>query len=410
MEHLNAAANPAGGDEVRFKGVGMGNLIANVETRFSSRHIKSLDGLRGLAFLLIFFHHYALTTHATQMCVKVVAYLSDGGWVGVDLFFVLSGFLITGILLDTRGLPRYFTNFYARRTLRIFPLYYTVLGVLFVLTPWLHLQWHLGHLAYVFYAGNIAYGLRPSLATVQPAVSFLHLWSLAVEEQFYLLWPLVVLAAARGGRLARVCYGLSLGALVLRVCLLLWLPRIEAYEWCYAELPTHMDGLLYGGLAALWVRTLPMEQVLRRARRVLPWAIGVLALVVVAGGIDFHSVAMTLAGYPALAAAFACVVLLALKPGSPVNRFGNLTPLRFIGRYSYGMYVYHLLFWPGLAWIQGWLQLRLHSVVLGGVCFVLLMLGGTMVMAIASYELYEKQWLRLKSRFAYEKTQPEVAA
>jgi peptidoglycan/LPS O-acetylase OafA/YrhL len=388
----------------------MGNLIANITARFSGRHIKSLDGLRGLAFLLIFYHHYALSTHATQVWVKVAAYLGGGCWVGVDFFFVLSGFLITGILLDSREAPRYFTNFYARRALRIFPLYYTVLAVLLVLTPWLHLQWHLGHIAYLFYAQNIAFIANPDLAWLHPAVSFLHLWSLAVEEQFYLLWPLVVMVAASRRRLAWVCCGLSLGALLLRVCLLLWLPRSEAYEWCYTQLPTHMDGLLYGALAAILVRALPLEQVLRWARKILAYALGGMALVLALGGIDFHSMAMALAGYPVVAAIFACVVLLALKPGSPVNRFGNLRPLRFIGRYSYGMYVYHLLFWPGLSWILPWLQSRLHSVVLGGVGYMLVMLGGTMVMAVASYELYEKQWLRLKSRFAYETKTHEFAA
>jgi peptidoglycan/LPS O-acetylase OafA/YrhL len=387
-----------------------GSTRVNKEKRLSARHISSLDGLRGVAFLLIFFRHYGITSRATQLWVKVVAYLCDGGWVGVDLFFVLSGFLITGILMDTRKGPRYFTNFYARRALRIFPLYYTMLAVLLLFTPWLHLRWHPGHLAYLFYAGNVASTLHPDLATVQPAVSFLHLWSLAVEEQFYLLWPMVVLVAARRGQLARVCYGLSLGALLLRVCMILWLPRGEAYEWCYTQLPTHMDGLLYGGLAAIWLRTLSLEEALRRARRILPYALGIFAIVVAVSGIDFHSVAMTLVGYPALAAVFACIVLLALRAGSPMNRFGNLRPLRFIGRYSYGMYVYHILFWPGLSWIQPWLQVRLHSVVLGGVCFTLLMLVGTIIAAVASYELYEKQWLRLKSRFAYERSKAEIAA
>ncbi len=139
--------------------------------------------------------------------MKWVAYLCDGGWMGVDLFFVLSGFLITGILLDTRELPGYFKNFYVRRALRIFPLYYTMLAVLFLLTPWLHLQWHTGHIAYLFYAGNIAYNLNPDLAQVRPAVSFLHLWSLAVEEQFYLIWPLVVLMVSSRRRLAWICGG-----------------------------------------------------------------------------------------------------------------------------------------------------------------------------------------------------------
>jgi peptidoglycan/LPS O-acetylase OafA/YrhL len=388
-----------GVDRVRFESVCVGDFIANLDARFSSRHIASLDGLRGLAFLMIFFRHYGLTSHQTQLWLKISAYVCDGGWMGVDLFFVLSGFLITGILLDTRERPRYFTNFYARRALRIFPLYYTILAVLFVMTPWLHLQWHRGHFAYLFYGGNIAYNLNPSLSQVQPMVSLVHLWSLAVEEQFYLIWPLVVMLVSSRQRLAWICGGLSLGGLTLRVCLLLWLPRGDAYEWCYVQLPTHLDGLLYGALAAIWIRTLPLETVLLRARKILPYALGVMGLVIAIGGIDFHSITMTVIGFPALAATFTCLLLLALQQTSLINRFGNVRALRFIGRYSYGMYVYHVLFWLGLGWIQRWLQVQLNSVVLGGVSFTLLMLAATLVMSVASYELYEKQWLRLKKRF-----------
>jgi peptidoglycan/LPS O-acetylase OafA/YrhL len=387
----------------------VGDFISDLNARLSSRHIASLDGVRGLAFLMIFLRHYGITSHQNQLWVKIAAYLCTGGWMGVDLFFVLSGFLITGILLDTRESPRYFTNFYARRVLRIFPLYYTALTVLFVLTPWLHLQWHTGHFAYLFYAGNLAYNLNPSLAEVQPAVSFLHLWSLAVEEQFYLIWPLVVMMISSRRRLAWICGVLSLAGLVLRVCLLLWLPRGDAYEWCYAELPTHMDGLLYGALAAISIRELSLERALHWAHKILPYALCAMGLVIAFGGVDFHSISMTVIGYPALAAIFACLVLLSLRSGSLVNRFGNVPALRFIGRYSYGMYVYHILFWPGLSWILPWLQVRLHSVVLGGLSFMLLMFGGTMGVSVASYELYEKQWLRLKKRFAYEKSERKFA-
>jgi peptidoglycan/LPS O-acetylase OafA/YrhL len=308
-----------------------------------------------------------------------------------------------------QGCPGYFANFYARRALRIFPLYYTVLGILFVLTPWLHLEWHKGHLAYLFYAGNIAYNLNPDLAQVRPAVSFLHLWSLAVEEQFYLVWPLVVMLTASRQRLARICGYLSLTGLALRICLLVSMPHGSAYEWSYAELPTHMDGLLFGALAAICIRTLTLERTLRLVRKVLPCALLVMGFVLIQGGPDFHSTPMIVVGFPALAAVFACICLLALEPGSLMNQFGSLSALRFIGRYSYGMYVYHILFWPALSWMQPWLQIRLHSLGLGGVCFTLLMLGGTMVLAVASYELYEKQWLRLKSRFAYDKPQPQFA-
>jgi len=358
---------------------------------------------------MVFFRHYGMTSHLNHPWARFIFSVCFGGWMGVDLFFVLSGFLITGILLDTRELPGYFTKFYARRALRIFPLYYTVLAVLFVLTPYLHLQWHTGHLAYLFYAGNIAYILNENLATVQPSVSLLHLWSLAVEEQFYLAWPLVVMMVGSRRRLAWICGGLSVCGLILRVVLLLWLPRESAYEWCYAQLPTHMDGLLYGALAAIGVRAIPLDRVLRGVRRGLPFAVVTLLAVITAGGSDFHSLPMTLLGFPALAATFAGVVLLALKPGSLVNTVGMQRGLRFVGRYSYGMYVYHILFWPGLSWIQPWLQARLGLVV-GGISFVLLMLAGTMLAAVASYELYEKQWLRLKGRFAYQRTSPEVAA
>src|SRR6266576_4999757 len=94
----------------------------NIHARFSGRHIASLDWLRGLAFLMVFFRHYGDDLACDQYWMKSAFLICFGGWMGVDLFFVLSGFLITGILLDTRELPTYFTNFYARRALRIFPL------------------------------------------------------------------------------------------------------------------------------------------------------------------------------------------------------------------------------------------------------------------------------------------------
>jgi len=369
---------------------------------FSKKHISSLDGLRGVAFLLVFFRHFGLTSHATSPWLKLLTKITYAGWVGVDLFFALSGFLITGILLDTREDRRYFANFYARRALRIFPIYYATLGVLLLLTSLIHLQWQRGHIAYWMYLGNVAYNFDPSLSVLQPAVSFVHLWSLAAEEQFYLLWPLAVMMVASRRRLAFVCGWLSLAGLLLRLGLIATLPRQNAYEWCYFQLPTHMDGLLYGALAAICVRSMSLEYAIRRAGKILPFALSALALVFGFNGFDFHSIAMMTAGFPALAAVFACIVLLALKPGSRMHRFGNLKGLRFIGQYSYGMYLFHILFLPGLARVQPWLQKHLHSIVLGGVCFVLLMFGATVGMAVLSYEVYEKQWLKLKSRFAYE--------
>src|ERR1700712_417529 len=174
--------------------------------RPSSRHITSLDGYRGIAFLLVFLRHYTLTRHSHSRILLGIMNVSAVGWAGVDLFFVLSGFLITGILLDTRTEQHYFRNFIVRRALRIFPLYYMVLFVMLALTPLLHLQWHRGHIAYFFYLGNVAGNINPNLQDVLPYFSLLPLWSLSLEEQFYLLWPLVIyFAATSSRRIIRLC-------------------------------------------------------------------------------------------------------------------------------------------------------------------------------------------------------------
>ena len=376
--------------------------------RPSARHIASLDGFRGIAFLLVFVRHYSLTSHVSSPVLRNLEHFGQIGWVGVDLFFTLSGFLITGILLDTVGQPGYLRNFFARRALRIFPLYYTVFLVLLALTPLLHLQWHKGQLAYLFYAGNIAYRVNPDLAELRPAVVLFHLWSLAVEEQFYLIWPWVVLLVMRMGklgsaaRLMKVCLGLSAFALLVRAVLVWKLDRSSAYEWSYAMLPTHMDGLLYGGVAAAWVRIRPLEQIVPWARRICVSAAVVLAGVYCWVGLDFYSVPMMYVGFPAMAIFFTSILLQALQARTWAWRVGSMRVLRFFGRYSYGLYVYHILFAPLTTPLQWYLQRKTHSVMLGGLGYVATVFVGTCVLSVLSYELYEKQWLRLKRRFAYK--------
>ena len=392
----------------------MGNAAARPAAPLSRRHITSLDGLRGLAFLLVFARHYGLSSHLTSPLFRSLERWAQGGWVGVDLFFALSGFLITGILLDTAGHPHYFKNFLARRALRIFPLYYGVALLLLLLTPVLHLQWRPGHLWYLLYAGNFAYCIDRTLSAVPPSVNLLHLWALAVEEQFYLLWPWVISLIVRSGRRDRLlplCLSLSGVALLLRVTLLLTLAnRQDALEWSYAMLPTHMDGLLFGAVAALTVRERPLAELLPWARRTALLATGVLAVVVWRGGPDIYSVPMILAGFPALAVLFSSVLVLAMREGSAAGRLGNLRLLRFFGRYSYGMYVFHMLFWPGTAPLLGALQGALRSRVLGGFAYLAVILAATSVVSVLSYKLYESRWLRLKSRFADRPVSPAPAA
>ncbi len=370
--------------------------------RFSSAHYASLDGLRGIAFLLVFFHHYGLTSHSSKPAILKLEWLAGGGWAGVDLFFVLSGFLITGILLDTRDGKHYFRNFYARRVLRIFPLFYGVLLVLLLATPILHLQWHPGHILYFFYLGNVAGHIDPALNFVLPAVNLTHTWSLAVEEQFYLVWPLVILLVPDRRSLIKVCCGLIGFGFVLRAGLLLALPG-ASIEWCYGELPTHADGLLCGAILAVLIRSAALQDLVRSSRWIVVAAFaGLTALVVVNGGLNYHTRSMTLFVYPLLAVFFSGILLRTLQPGTLFHGIGDWRVLRFFGKYSYGMYIYHQLLSPFTVRYLGILQRQMHSVVLGGLAYVALALAGTTAVSVLSFQLYESKFLKLKSRFPYQ--------
>jgi peptidoglycan/LPS O-acetylase OafA/YrhL len=380
----------------------------SVQTRLSGKHINSLDGLRGCAFLMVFFFHYGMSAHANSSLVDFALIFAHGGWMGVDLFFVLSGFLITGILLDTRDDPNYFRNFYARRALRIFPLFYGVFFLLLVLTPVLHLQWRLGHLAILFYLGNIAGHIDPSLNVLLPAVLLVHLWSLAVEEQFYLIWPLVALRVRDRSKLLGVCLVMIAISFLLR-CLLLWQFPGRGQEWSYGELPTHCDGLLCGAIAAILVRSNELSTLVRRSRVLfLASGLGIVFLAWHNGGLGYHTVSMTLFVYPLLAVLFTCILIRTIQAGTVFNWLGGTRLLRFFGRYSYGMYIFHNIFFPLVSKIMPPLQRWLHSRVLGGVVYVLVVLGLTSIVSVLSYELYERHWLRLKSRFSYER--PKAAS
>jgi peptidoglycan/LPS O-acetylase OafA/YrhL len=182
------------------------------------QYFPALDGIRAFAFLIVFGAHYA--------------YL-PWGWAGVDVFFVLSGFLITGILFDTRHDPHRVRNFYVRRTLRIFPLYYGLMILLVLLYPVFHWDWNLRWLIWPAYVGNFARGIHPylssspmqMLADAQPhSLTFPaihlrlgHLWSLCVEEQFYLIWPCVVFLVKDRSKLIAICAACAVACPLLRI-------------------------------------------------------------------------------------------------------------------------------------------------------------------------------------------------
>ena len=158
------------------------------------KHLYALDGVRGIAILLVLFCHFFFISTPSNLYEFVLQKLGDYGNLGVDLFFVLSGFLITGILMDTKGKENYFKNFIIRRSLRIFPLYYFVLIIIFLIMPLFSI--FNGPLMDRVLEGEVyawTYTYNFFIAEKQSWPPFIgHFWSLAVEEQFYLVWPLAV--------------------------------------------------------------------------------------------------------------------------------------------------------------------------------------------------------------------------
>ena len=218
----------------------------------AGRQIPALDGVRGIAVLIVILHHGQLMMPDASPGWILLKSAFRLGWAGVDLFFVLSGFLITGILLDTRPASNYFQSFYARRILRIFPLYYVALTGLLLLGwacgPWLQrlLPPSDDRGFYFLFLNNWRLLLHHQMA----GNTIGHFWSLAVEEQFYLMWSLCVwLVPSR--YLGRICAATFVGVLALRVGLL-WHggPSQAIVENTF----TRMDTLLAGAACAIIVR------------------------------------------------------------------------------------------------------------------------------------------------------------
>jgi len=288
-------------------------------------YYPALDGLRGIAVMMVMACHLLYRPFAL-------------GWMGVPLFFALSGFLITGILLRSKDRPGYFSKFYKRRALRIFPIYYLFVLATFVIAP--RLAMPTGDLwRAVIYIQNYRIPGEPQQI---PGFFGGHTWSLAVEEQFYLLWPLLVLVLSPRW-LLRACVVLAVGALVFR--LVAFETSRDPSLWIlYGWLPSNIDCLACGAIVAIL-----HEQ--GRLRPVpLLWFIGAAALALVllilnlswdgwqTSDIWLHVRANTLLNTVLGVLCAALVGYFALRPAWPLSGGG----LKRVGRISYGLYLYHV--------------------------------------------------------------------
>ena len=360
-------------------------------------HIPALDGVRAVAILLVIPHNVDLLRPPLPLAAYPAALLMHSGWIGVQLFFVLSGFLITGNLLDSRESPNYFRVFFGHRALRILPLYYSVLLLTFVVVPILglmppELRETAPHQVWLW-----TFLVNWTAPFGWAVYGFGHFWSLAVEEQFYLLWPVVVLRL-EPRRLLKTCVAIAGGALALRIVLLsLHTPSAAIYMFTVCR----MDALAFGAAAAILARSPGSLAYIRSsASKLALTALVVLGLTLVGTGEFAMTDPRTQSiGYTTLSFAFAVIILLTTVPASGmwaiIMRMLAWKPLRLVGRYSYGMYVFHLplhVFF-GVPLLNRFAPHMSHRLALTYTAAVTLV---TFLLAALSFELFESRFLKMK--------------
>jgi peptidoglycan/LPS O-acetylase OafA/YrhL len=345
-----------------------------------------------------------LLTHFKEATPHWIWQVLHQGGFGVYLFFVLSGFLITRILLAEKGKPAYFRNFYARRTLRIFPLYYGVLalyfGVLLLIFPRPHI---LADAPYQGWLWGYGYNILMALQDRPFFMGLGHFWTLAVEEQFYPLWPFIVLAFRRES-LLRLCIGIVALTPVLRLGL--YAAGANQY-WITVFTLCQMDSLALGAMLACLESFGRLNATVPMARRV---ALGIGAILIICSCFWPKSPTATLPiifYHGAVALFFGAIVALAV---CGAFRWLDNRVLREVGQKSYGMYVFHVpLLVLAISYVHLPSRLRQWAwhPFLADIIFFSLMVLVTYVVAFISYNAYEKHFLKLKRVFRSSVSAPK---
>jgi len=378
----------------------MPTTLAETKTRGSETpllraHMPELDSVRGLAILMVMLYHGFYWTVDLRRFAPVERAALTAAWtgrLGVNLFFVLSGFLITGLLLESKGRKNYYGRFYWRRALRILPAYYATLALLAALgTSWAFLG-----LSFLYLAN-----LTPLFGVL---IAYPVLWSLAVEEHFYFVWPVVVKKLTTRGVLAA-----SGAIVVLSPLVRLWTfyvigrdsswvsYKVFDYTWNAA------DGLACGAMVAAWLREFEPER--KRVAQVAG-ALAAAAVTLLAGGIPLGilnrhqpmGAALQVVPWQLL---FTAALLGALLAGSAGKEWARSRWLEFFGRISYGLYLYHLLVFEGYDWLaERTGESGANAPTFGELAIRFLVAGGLAVgIAYLSREYFEERFLRLKGRF-----------
>lgn len=360
------------------------------ERQAGRQYFPALDGLRGLAILLVVIYHN----------FGFIEKYFFFGWLGVDLFFVLSGFLITDILLKELGSKNFLKNFYSRRVLRIFPLYYLCLILFLIVLPQAKnspdLEYYTDNQAWIWtYLQNWLYIFKPPTDTS----TLNHLWSLAVEEQFYLLWPLVILLL-RKPRYLLIFISLLLVA-VLGLRLWIWMHHLSNFAYYNLYTFTRIDGICIGAMVALIQRINPSFLKKNTSAIVLFFAAMNFAFFFVNRYYQFSFPYLALAGYTTFAMIFGLLVNQAVtRETKIINLLLNVSLLKFFGRISYGFYMFH---WPVYLFLGPYLFSWLQQYTEGWMTqFAVSTLAtiAAIIISWLSFTYFEKYFLKLKHRFA----------
>ncbi|PCI53729.1 MAG: hypothetical protein COB36_11910 [Alphaproteobacteria bacterium] len=368
------------------------------------KHYPALDGLRGFAVLMVIFFHsanFAYTMAGVQLSGVLSYYYTFTllGETGVDLFFVLSGFLITGILIDTCNVKNTLKTFYIRRGLRIFPLYYAVFLII------------LGILVF-FPGGDDALSKITLhflyLQNYTPTYNFdifmymNHTWSLAVEEQFYLFWPVLFLFFYKQS--PRKALFLCLNLIIVSWLFRWFLTDFEQHKLAYTTLFSRMDELCMGALLSVCFAC--YRERLAQYADILGYIMFAMVLLLfgsllVYGRVTDPQIVMIESGLIYCAIFYTALLAhLLLSDGtSRLQKFFSISLLGKMGRISYGMYVFHV---P----IMLLMGKYLYDYQLGFIINQMILLGGgsviTFIIASLSYRYFEQPILKLKHKYAYE--------
>jgi peptidoglycan/LPS O-acetylase OafA/YrhL len=353
-------------------------------------HFPALDGLRGVACLLVVFYHNFPALHG---------YLFFG-WLAMDIFFVLSGFLITDILINTIGSENFLKNFYARRLLRVFPLYFTSMILFLLVLPFVinfpfPIDYFLSNQIYYWtFLQNWLLILHP-----HPSQSYLnHLWSMAVEEQFYLLWPFIFIAIRKPKPLLALLAVLLIVFNVVRFWL--WINHIEGFNYFSFFSFTRIDGICIGCMVALLQKL--NTNFIGKNTAIIVLAFAAINFIFYLVNLRYgNTFPYILVGYSTFSMVFGLLVYDLINQRTKFfELILSVSFLRFFGMISYGTYIFH---WPLYLlispWLTNWAVVHLPQFppsLFASIIATLL----AFCIGYTSYRFFELRFLRLKKYFA----------